>query len=289
MLVAAALYCSVASGPAVASSQAPPRFAKWQTIELALSGPKLRSRGGPNPFAVMVEGTFTAPGGRTFRVPGFYDGDGRGGPDGPVWKLRFAADEVGAWTWRSRSANSQLDGQAGSFTVVPPAADAPDFYRWGRLEAVATAENNIRYLKFRDGPYWLKAGCDDPENFLGDYQHYDTLKKRKAAVDYLAGRGINSLYIMSHNIDGDDNDVWPWLGETAREAKANAVATSASTWPTGRVACAVRVHAAARHGRLPGPGRRQRLERLRPWALLPRNHRPLWRPAGAAVQPRRRA
>ncbi len=221
MLVAAALYCSVASGPAVASSQAPPRFAKWQTIELALSGPKLRSRGGPNPFAVMVEGTFTAPGGRTFRVPGFYDGDGRGGPDGPVWKLRFAADEVGAWTWRSRSANSQLDGQAGSFTVVPPAADAPDFYRWGRLEAVATAENNIRYLKFRDGPYWLKAGCDDPENFLGAYQHYDTLKKRQAAVDYLAGRGVNSLYIMSHNIGGDDNDVWPWLGKTAREAKAH--------------------------------------------------------------------
>jgi hypothetical protein len=26
---------------------------------------------------------------------------------------------------------------------------------------------------------------------------------------------------MTHNIDGDDKDVWPWLGDTAREAKSN--------------------------------------------------------------------
>lgn len=29
---------------------------------------------------------------------------------------------------------------------------------------------------------------------------------------------------MTHNINGDDNDVWPWLGTTPREAKKNAVA-----------------------------------------------------------------
>jgi len=41
------------------------------------------------------------------------------------------------------------------------------------------------------------------------------------AIDYLADRGINSLYIMTHNISGDDSDVWPWLGETSREARSN--------------------------------------------------------------------
>ena len=25
----------------------------------------------------------------------------------------------------------------------------------------------------------------------------------------------------THNLDGDDKDVWPWLGLTAKEAKAN--------------------------------------------------------------------
>ena len=122
----------------------------------------------------------------------------------------------------SSSSEGQLDGYSGTFTVTDPSSGAAEFYRWGRLEYTGTAENNIRYLKFRDGPYWLKAGCDDPENFLGNYSNYNTTAKRKAAVDYLAERGINSLYIMTHNVGGDDKDVWPWLGDTPREAMANA-------------------------------------------------------------------
>ena len=55
----------------------------------------------------------------------------------------------------------------------------------------------------------------------GTSQTTTHLEKRKTAVDYLASKGINSLYIMTHNIDGDDNDVWPWLGATAAEAKSN--------------------------------------------------------------------
>lgn len=196
-------------------------FAKWSKIEIQLTGPQSIGRGAPNPFAIAIDGVFTSPSGKSITVPGFYDGDGKRGLDGNVWKVRFAADEVGKWSFRSLSDNRSLDGQTASFAVTEPPADVANFYRWGRLEAVGTAANKIRYLKFRDGPYWLKAGCDDPENFLGKYKNYDTLDKRKAAIDYLAERGINSFYIMSHNLDGDDKDVWPWLGETAKEAKAN--------------------------------------------------------------------
>lgn len=110
---------------------------------------------------------------------------------------------------------------ASRFAVTAASEKAAGFWRWGRLESVGTAENGIRYLKFRDGPYWLKAGCDDPENFLGNYRNYDTLEKRKAVIDYLSERGVNSLYIMTHNIHGDDKDVWPWLGKTQQEAIAN--------------------------------------------------------------------
>lgn len=198
------------------------RYAQWEKIEIMLTGPTSRGRSVDlNPFDVAVDGIFTAPSGNRSAVPGFYDGDGKGGFDGNVWKLRFAADEVGQWSFLSRSQNRLLDGVTASFRVTRPSADAPDFYRWGRLEAVGTAENKIRYLKFRDGPHWLKAGCDDPENFLGKYKNYDTLEKRKAAIDYLSERGVNSLYVMSHNIDGDDKDVWPWLGKTSREAQMN--------------------------------------------------------------------
>jgi len=199
------------------------RFAKWAKVELSFHGPTSLGRGEPNPFAIKLDMDFRAPGGRHHRVPGFYDGDGRGGLDGDVWKVRFSADEIGLWTYTTISDNQQLHGTTGRFAVSDVSANAEGFWRWGRLEAVGTADNSIRYLKFRDGPYWLKAGCDDPENFLGTYLHYNTLDKRKAAVDYLAQHGVNSLYIMTHNIDGDGKDVWPWLGNTAREAKANAV------------------------------------------------------------------
>lgn len=157
--------------------------------------------------------TFTGPSGQTYTVPGFYDGNNNGGLDGNIWKVRFSADENGTWILVSNSTNTQLDGYTGSFNVANPSPNAPDFYKWGRLEYVGTAVNKIRYLKFRDGSYWLKAGSDDPENFLGNFSNYNTLDKRKAAIDYLASKGVNSQYIMTHNIEGDNQDVWPWLGQ----------------------------------------------------------------------------
>jgi hypothetical protein len=64
--------------------------AKWQRIEIILHGPPSQGRSEPNPFSVFVDATFTAPSGRIFNVPGFYDGDGQGGFDGNVWKVRFS-------------------------------------------------------------------------------------------------------------------------------------------------------------------------------------------------------
>ena len=219
LLSAAIWLCICAMGAAQESDIA--SYAKWSTIELKFNGPDSQARGTPNPFAIPFDVIFTAPSGHTFRVPGFYDGDGSGAPHGKVWKVRFAADELGTWSWRSQSTATQLDGAGGRFGVRAAADNAPGFWKWGRLEYTGTPANGIRYLKFRDGPYWLKAGCDDPENFLGAFRHFNTPAKRRAAVDYLAQRGINSLYIMTHNLDGDHNDVWPWLGQTPEQAKSH--------------------------------------------------------------------
>lgn len=198
------------------------RFPKWGRIEIALTGPDSQGRGTPNPFNIEVGALLTSPSGKQWRVPGFYDGDGKGRLDGDVWKVRFSPGETGQWSFKSTSPNSRLDGVTGSFVVIPVPPDAEGLWKWGRLESVGTPENRIRYLKFRDGPYWLKAGCDDPENFLGKFDHFDTPAKRRAAIDYLAGKGVNSMYVMTHNVGGDHRDVWPWLGETEAEAKENA-------------------------------------------------------------------
>jgi hypothetical protein len=175
-----------------------------------------------NPFQISMDVTFAGPGGQTFIVHAFYDGDGKGGLDGDVWKVRFTPDEVGNWSYSTSSSNPMLNGIIGSFDVIPPTGcqtyvpgTLPDFLCLGRLEYAGA-----HYLKFDDGPYWLKGGEDDPEDFLAPGMTVGFSTKEQA-IDFLASKGINSLYMMLHNIDGDGNNVWPWVGSSAAEAKAN--------------------------------------------------------------------
>jgi len=181
-------------------------YEKWSKVEMLLEGPQSKGRSvSDNPFKKNVTVDFTAPDGRKFRVPAFYDGNGRGGLDGTVWKVRFSPDSVGTWTFASLSEEESLNGYHGTFLVNPGGTEGPAFSRWGRLEYVGGY-----YLKFRDGPYWLKGGADEPEAFLGPGV-LGSLEDKKSAVDYLSRKGVNSLYILLQNVDGDGKNVWPWV------------------------------------------------------------------------------
>jgi hypothetical protein len=137
---------------ALADSRDHGQFAKWSKIELAFTGPGSQGRGEPNPFAVRLDADFTSPSGKQYHVPGFYDGDDKGALDGNVWKVRFSADELGQWTFKTSSDHKLLDGKTGRLTVTRTRENAAGFWQWGRLESISTAENKLRYLKFRDGP-----------------------------------------------------------------------------------------------------------------------------------------
>ncbi len=104
-----------------------------------------------NPFFILVDVAFTGPGGKKYKVPGFYNGGGKGGLDGNVWKEFFSADETGIWTFKSESSNDELDGYTWCFTVNKSPNDAPDFYRWGRIEYFGTSANKVCYLKISSG------------------------------------------------------------------------------------------------------------------------------------------
>ncbi len=197
--------------------------AKWEKVEITLNGPdSVGMSDSQNPFLIDVSVIFTAPSGGSFIVPAFYDGDGSGGMDGNVWRVRFSPDETGNWLYMSNSNDPVLDGQSGSFDVVQPGGCTPyspgalpDFSCVGRLEY-----GGGHFLKFADGPFWLKGGEDDPEDFLAPGQTAG-FPSKTAAIDYLAGHGVNSLYIMLHNAGGDENNVWPWVGATPAQAMQN--------------------------------------------------------------------
>ena len=183
-------------------------FNKWTKVEVVLQGPSsVGLSTSNNPFQIDVDVNFVGPSGQPHQVPAFYDGNGSVGMDGTVWKVRFSPDEVGTWSFNSTSPDSLLNGYQGTFTVDPVPGNAQFFAKWGRLEYV-----DGHYLKFRDGTYWVKGGADEPESFLGPGVMGDWNGK-KSAVDYLASKNVNSMYIMLQNVDGDGRNVWPWASK----------------------------------------------------------------------------
>lgn len=192
------------------------------SMEIILRGPESDGNNkAANPFKIQVDVTFSGPGGQEFRVPAFFDGDGLGGFQGNIWKVRFRPETPGIWSFVSASQEAQLAGYGGEFEVAPLAGDLTnpqgmpdDFSILGTLKYT-----DEYFLRFNNGDYWIKSGIDDPENFLGTA--IGDWNAKKAAVDYLSSKGVNSIYIITNNIDGDRKDTWPWVGKTQEEAKAN--------------------------------------------------------------------
>ena len=222
---------------------------KWHTITVDFKGPTTsETANDPNPFLdYRLQVLFTSPGGTTYSVPGFYAGDGGGKGLGGIWRVRFSPDEAGRWSFRAsfregpriavsldarQGKPTAFDGCRGSFSVQGRDESAPGFLKWGRLEYVGK-----HYLKFRDGPYWLKGGCDSPEDFLAYKGFNDTPRATHSydahikhwnpqdpdwnqgagrgiigALNYLASEHVNSIYLMPMNIGGDGKNVWPYTG-----------------------------------------------------------------------------
>ncbi|HEX9792531.1 MAG TPA: DUF5060 domain-containing protein [Planctomycetota bacterium] len=240
-------------------SSLPPRV--WQPIELDFRGvPAEASDDAPNPFLdFRLEVEFHGPSGQTYRVPGFFDGDGAGGSAGSVWRARFTPDEAGSWHWLvsyrggPRVAISKdplagapfppLNGKEGSLIVEARDSAAPGFWSLGRLEHVAG-----HYFRTAAGGPWIKTGTNSPENFLafdgfddmisgltvhhywghrsdwrpGDPDWGSTAGRGIiGAINYLADAGANSIFMLLMNVGGDTRDVWPWIGPIDRNGSPN--------------------------------------------------------------------
>jgi len=237
----------------------------WQSVTLAFNGPECIQTGkNPNPFLdLRLDVTFTKDN-KSYVVPGYFDTDGEGGTRGNIWKVKFTPDEAGTWdytvSFRSESdiavsttpgkSAGFMDGHTGSISIAGPDTDAPGFLSKGRL----VCEVGSWYPKtLGDNKYWIKGGCDSPENFLAcgdiantnpntfdpdqwhgtwanheiDWQPGDPTwdggkgKGIIGSLNYLASKEINSIYILLMNIGGDGQDVWPYAGNIDRAGGAD--------------------------------------------------------------------
>ena len=147
---------------------------------------------------------------------------------------------------------TSFDGQTGKIVVKPSLASLPDLKAKGRLNNVG--ERYQRFEE--SGEYFLKGGADSPENLLGYADFDGTYKGKAGesrsgeaenknqlhiyephlqdwkegdptwqggkgkgiigAMNYLASKGMNSVYFLTMNIEGDGKDVWPYTGYEER-------------------------------------------------------------------------
>ena len=128
-----------------------------------------------------------------------------------------------------------------SVTITGSDKGGADFRGKGTLRY--TGEH---YLQFDNGEYYIKGGADSPENFLA-YEEFDATfnsggvdyiksysphiadwqegdptwqgtkgKGIIGAVNYLAQEGINSVYFLTMNVQGDTEDVWMYTNPNER-------------------------------------------------------------------------
>ncbi len=168
-------------------------------------------------------------------------------PWGGQWKyhatLRSGKDVAIAGT-SAGGESIPIKDSSGTITVTDGSCAQGDLRRHGRL-----VRDGHHYRLGPAGPFILKAGANSPENLLaykefdGTYRmaankrdgeagadtqlhHYESHfkdwregdptwrsgqgKSLVGAVNYLASTGMNSVYFLTMNIEGDGKDVWPY-------------------------------------------------------------------------------
>jgi hypothetical protein len=186
---------------------------------------------------------------------------------GTKWRAHLAPDKAGTWSYAVSFASGRnvalegggnplapFDGISGSLKVDKTDKAGRDFRAQGRLQYVGR-----HHLQFAGTEqFFLKAGPDAPETLLA-YEDFDGTSAGKpakaplktwephmrdwrpgapswrggrgkgliGALNYLAGKGVNSLSFLTYNAAGDGDNVWPFV---AREAKLHYDCSKLDQW-----------------------------------------------------------
>lgn len=177
-----------------------------------------------------------------------------GAEEGSIWRVHFTPDQIGSWNYTVSFQQGKMiaaadrggkgvgpDGETGTFEVVAGTDQSHPFQTKGRL-----THPNGRFFQFAEtGEPFVKGGANSPENLLayadfdGTYSIDSTkqfIKEFKphlqdwgagdptwqsgkgkgliGAINYLADVGMNAVYFITMNIEGDGRDVFPYRSHT---------------------------------------------------------------------------
>lgn len=239
---------------------------RWHKLSFTFNGPNTTETSNPNPFSdYRLEVTFIhRSSNRSYTVPGYFAACGNAENNscnsGNKWRVNFTPDDIGAWNWSASfksgsnvaingggSGAGFMDGETGSFMITESNKSGRDFRskNLGKLQYVGE-----HYLKHTgtnpenpNGPWFLKAGADSPENRF-HYEDFDGTPGNTAGgnksktwqahqrdyiasdageytwnggkgtellgvVNYLSGEGANVMSFLTWAAGGDDGGVFP--------------------------------------------------------------------------------
>ena len=162
----------------------------WQPAEFVLQAAVARENALQE---CELRATFTAPSGRQRRVYGFWDG-------GDTWRVRFAPDEIGAWTGVT-SCSDTSDGGLHGQALQLAAGEAAGVTLFDQHGPIRVSENG-RFFEHLDGTpfFWLADTCwngplrsDDAE-----WQLYLDTRTRE---DFTAVQWVATQFLAA--VDGD--------------------------------------------------------------------------------------
>ena len=165
---------------------------RWGIYEVTLNGPDTG-----NPFTEVELTAEFKQGDRTFEPHGFYDGNG-------VYKIRFMPDEIGEWTYTTKSNQAELDGQTGQLTCIEPSE---------RNHGPVGVYKNY-YLQYADGtPYHQFGTTCYAWAHQGDAMEEQTLKTlAEAPFNKMRMCIFPKDYVYNKN----EPVYYPFEGETAK-------------------------------------------------------------------------
>jgi hypothetical protein len=169
----------IATGGTPGPAAEPQSVAKWGRFERAFQSSSTHT----NPTQLMLGAVFKSPSGKSLRAYCFWDG-------GSTWRVRFAPDEPGTWSWRtacSDATDTGLHNQGGEFVCVAPAGSTR-FDQHGPIRV----SPDLRYLMHEDGTpfFWLgdTAWNGALLSSTDDWNHYvrERARQRFTAVQFVA-------------------------------------------------------------------------------------------------------
>lgn len=194
--------------------QAVQKVEQYGTHELSFKSSHLPS----NPYdTYLLKIQLTDPDGKKFSVDGFFDGDGKGGQKGNIWKVRICPYKSGSWTWETvpgDAPDDSLTGLRGTFLCIKSdntggvIADNQHF----RYQNGSYTYLQGNFLDFSNGlhtthTYMSELGNNEMRNDIIDRQ--TKFHRANKANIYFANKG-----------DYKGQAVTPWVGDAKKNDKS---------------------------------------------------------------------